>query len=270
MTNGHSSWVNFIWSTTENALKRISWSFIVFHTLLYIDTAQADELVVALSNIPPWSITKEGSCEGINIEVLKIFSSKLGIQFKYVICPWKRCLAMMENGEADLMGTLLKSPDREIYMHYIEPPYWEKSRKVFFLQKGKTHLLKKHADLHDLTIGALRGAKYFPAFDNDPKIVKYEVAKPIQMLRMLEKGRIDAFIGAQLPMEYRLLKYPEFEGKFEKATYMHETKSSVYMAISKKSKFADRMPCFNKVMKQLVLDGEVVKIIDDLFSMKRK
>ena len=266
MTNGHSSWINVIWSSTKFALKRILWSFIVFGALLCIDTAQAEELVVALSNIPPWSIAKEGTCEGINIEILEIFSRKLGIKFRYVVCPWKRCLAMMESGEADLMGTLLKSPDREIYMHYIDPPYWEKSRKIFFLQKGKTHLLKKHADLHNLTIGVLRGAKYFAAFDNDPKIVKYEVAKPIQLLRMLEKGRIDAFIGAQLPMEYRLLNYPEFKGKFEKAIYMHETKSSVYMAISKKSPFADRMPRFNKVMKQLVMGGEVVNIIDDFFQ----
>lgn len=250
----------------EHILKLMVCSFLFLKMVFCSYPTQANELVVAISHIPPWSIIEQESFHGVNVEILNEFADRFNLTIKYVVCPWKRCLKMMESGKVDIMGTLLKRPERERYMLYIEPPYKRTSTKVFYLKEGRGHLIKEYKDLYGLTIGVFRGAKYFSAFDNDSKLIKHEVTEPLQLLRMLEKGRLDAIIADQLPMDYRLLTHKAFKGMFEKAPYVHESRGAVYMAISKNSNYAKRLPDFNKAMKQLVNNGTVEKIITNLFQ----
>ncbi len=168
--------------------------------LIVIPTlSRGEDLLYANAHYPPWVIVKEdGQMEGIDIEILKEISKRLNLNLKMDDCPWKRCLSMLKYGEIDIISTLIRRPDREKIMHYIDPPYFRKSTKAFYLKKGKGNLIQKYEDLYKISVGIVKGYKYFQRFDNENKIEKQSVVRDVQLLRMLERDRFEAFIGTEI------------------------------------------------------------------------
>ncbi len=73
---------------------------------------------------------------------------------------------MMEQGELDLLASVLFQQEREKYMAYIRPQYIHVSH-VFYTKKGSPIKIKKYNDLHSLIIGRELGAVNFEPFDSD-------------------------------------------------------------------------------------------------------
>ncbi len=129
--------------------------------LLHSNSSQGNELIYAASHWPPWVIVpQEGSITGINIDIVKEIAKRLELDLKIIRCTWKRCLKLVELGEADIIGTILKRPDREIYLHFLPPPYIVTSSRVFYVLKGQKHLIQKYEDLYRMKqVGVVRGVK---------------------------------------------------------------------------------------------------------------
>jgi len=194
------------------------------------------------------------------MELTKALATPFNVQIKYAVCPWKRNLYMMENGEADILSSVLKRPDREEYMIFLEPPYRTKSTKVFYVLKGKAGLIRKYEDLYALRIGTKLGVNYFERFDNDSGLKKEDVADDVLNLRKLEGGRFDTFICTEMVGDYLIAK-EGFKGKFEKAVFRFDTEAPVYFAVSKKSSWAKKVPELSVRIKEMV-----EKIIKDFFD----
>ena len=241
------------------------WFCALLGVYLYIPFVQASNLTVLVEHFPPWSVVEPGRVSGINVEIVETIASRLDLTVDYVPCPWKRCLKMMENGSGDAMTSLLKRPEREVYMVYIEPPYKTRSTKAFYVANGKAKLIQKYADLYPLEIGTTSGAKYFEPFDNDPKINKAVVTTDLQNLRKLSLGRLDAFIGTESNIDYLIWK-EGFQGTVEKAHFKYDGRVEVYMAISRKSPYAGQVTQFNQAMRQAVEEGTIDAIIRSYFK----
>lgn len=140
---------------------------------------------------------------GIDIEILNKMSERLGLTLKFIKCPFARCLEHMKEGKADLMSSLLKRSDREAYIRYLEPHYYN-DRKVFYVLKGKSHILRRYEDLYNIKVGVKRKVKYFPRFDEDMKINKayFGISKRSKFIsqaagfekvlaQMIEEGQVD-------------------------------------------------------------------------------
>lgn len=87
--------------------------------------------------------------DGLDLRIYKAIAQKLNTQLDARAQPFTRRLFYMKTGQIDLLIGLLKSAEREQYIHYIEPPYKTKSRKVFFVLKGQTSLISSYEDLYD-------------------------------------------------------------------------------------------------------------------------
>lgn len=211
---------------------------------------------------PPYIILEDDKkSRGIDIEILTEITNRLDLNVKIEKCDWFYCLKMIENGRVDIISAALKRPDREVYMKFIEPPYISHSPKLFYLPKGHKNRIKQYEDIYSLDIGVLKGSSYFTPFDHDTKINKIEVLKTEQLLEMLRKGRVDAFIGTEIVTDY-LIKAQSYEGYFETSVFRYESETPFHFAISKKSPFSERIDDFNSIMKDLVNEGFVKKIID--------
>ncbi len=77
---------------------------------------------------------------------------------------------MMKDGTIDPMAGLLKRPEREEYIRFVQPPCKERSDTIFFVPKGKPSLIQTYEDLYALKIGTTLGSKYFHQFDEDKKL----------------------------------------------------------------------------------------------------
>lgn len=234
-------------------------SFFFSPTLLYAKT-----FIYVNEPYPPWTIFKETNGtvinNGIDIEIMKLIASHLDIEIKIEEYPWKRCLAMLKSGEADICGTVAKKPEREKYLHYIEPSYYRDSR-AFYVNKDNSNRLLDYNDLYNLKIGVVSGYKYFPRFDEDSNLMKTRVTSGIQLLKMLESRRIDTFISPEIPADY-LITSEGYNNKFTKAPFRYSSGSPGYIVISKKSHLSGYLPQMNLLMKQLVADGKIKAIID--------
>lgn len=250
-------------------LKYYICSCLFLGVLFFHGPSQGRDLIVLVEDFPPWVITKPKPIRGINIEIFKEIAHRLDFKPHYIVYPWKRCLKMMELGKGDIMASLLKRPEREAYMLYIEPPYKTRSTKVFYVSKGKKNLILKYEDLFNLNIGTTIGTKYFEPFDSDSRIIKHPVATDAQNLWKIKKHRLDALIGTGTNLDYLILS-EGFYGEFEKTVFRYDRQINVHMAISKKSQYADQLPCFNRAMQQLVTEGTIEKIVDTFFRKMNK
>jgi len=241
----------------------------LFILLVFSPNACGRELVLLVEHFPPWTVVTPEGIGGINVEIVEEIASRLNIEVTCLECPWKRCLKMMQTGAGDAMTSLLRRPEREEYMAFIEPPYKNKSSKVFYLARGQAGLIGKYEDLYSLEVGVTLGAKYFEPFDSDTNIKKRPVKTDSQNIKKLALGRLDALIGTESNIDYLILEMGVQE-RFEKAPYRYDQNVEVYMGISRKSPFAAQVARFNTVMKELVGSGTVDAIIRSYFQRLRK
>lgn len=211
---------------------------------------------------PPYIIVNEdGSAGGIDAEILQAMAGQLNLRLRFESFDWIYCLRMMEHGRADIISAILKRPERQVYLHYIEPPYLRKSTKLFYLKKSSPHSIKQYEDLYGLRIGVLKGSAYFERFDNDASIQKTATEKTEQLLKMLKSGRLDAVIGTKVVMEH-IIQTKNYTGLFKRSAFRHLEETPFYLAISKKSVFADDLVWFNEAMQLLIETGKVQAILE--------
>jgi len=234
----------------------------IFLCLVSLPSLSAKELHFANEHWPPY-IIMEGThkASGIDVDIITEIANRLGVSVEIANCDWLYCLRMIENGRTDIISSALKHPEREKYMNYIEPPYIEKSTKLFYLRKGQAHKIKKYENIYQLNIGVLKGSLYFSPFDKDSNIQKVEVLKTEQLLPMLKMGRIDALIGTEIVIDY-LIQLHSYEGLFDKSVFRYDLKTPFHFAISKKSYFSKEIDKFNSILKSLIKEGFVQEIID--------
>jgi polar amino acid transport system substrate-binding protein len=212
-------------------------------------------LRVSFNDLPPWKVLgPKGEPAGIDIEFLEMLAARMGLAVEYVHYPFKRGLKMMEVGEIDLMVGVLRRAEREAYLHYIEPPYKSETSKAFFVLRGRERAIAAHDDLRGLRVGTVLGGRYYPEFDDDPRIVKYAVTSPDLNFKMLLAGRIDAFVMTETAGDYRVAR-SGLADRIAKADYVHRESQDVYMVLSRRSTHAARLGEFNRVMAGLVSEG---------------
>lgn len=230
-------------------------------------TAVADSVIkVAFTQLPPWkTIDDEGHLGGIDIEFLRLLAGRMGLAVRCYQLPFKRAQQMLAAGELDMMTNILKRPDRELYLHFIEPPYRTSTNKAFFVLKGHERQITAHDDLRRFRIGTQLGSRYYPAFDNDSRIRKIPVKTTELNIKMLLAKRIDAFIMTESSGEYLIAK-AHLQNTIVKADFIYTRNQNVYLVLSKKSPFSSRLKDFQSVMSNLLEEGMYERLKRDFFK----
>jgi polar amino acid transport system substrate-binding protein len=207
--------------------------------LLWAGPAIASEkLRVAMVHWPPAKIVENGRFGGTDVIMLEELAGQLGIVLEYIECPWRRCLVMIEAGDVDLISSIAKSPERERYLQFIEPPY-RNGYDIHFYTRGSD--LKRYEDLQGLTIGLIRGSAYFGRFDQDRSLAKFAVTREEQLIDMLSRGRLDVILGVGRNLDY-LLQRREPASAIRKASLVVPSATPTYIAISRKFPGLDLAP----------------------------
>ncbi len=245
--------------------------FLLFFNIFIViailpSTSKGEEIVLAWPHFPPRYIFQaNGTYEGIDVEIVQELARRLNLTLITKEYPWLRCHDMMKHGEIDLMTYLIKKPEREKYMLYLESPYITKSDKCFYVKKGKSHIIQKYEDLHKFSIGVIKGNAYFERFDQDMKIDKQAVVSEKHLIRMLDEGRFDTFLGTCVDYDFNILEMG-YQHLYEKAQYRYSKKVLAYITISKKSPYTKHIQKFNRAMKEMVKEKVVEKITNSFIK----
>ncbi|WDP90520.1 MAG: amino acid ABC transporter substrate-binding protein [Desulfobacter sp.] len=224
------------------------------------------EFVIGTDPWPPFTITKNGMFSGIDVDLCREIEKKLpGVSFRFKKIPWVRALHFMEIGKIDAITGLAKRKEREVYILYTAPPYYSKCSSEFYLKKGNGSWIKTYDDLYRYKIGYVVNSAYFSPFDNDEKLNKQGVTHELQLLRMLNSGRLEVIIGTNCQVDHHI-KIGGFQGNFEKAAYKPNNTVDLYLGLSKKSDITNLASQLNRVIRELKKEGVIEKIAQKYFN----
>ena len=212
-------------------------------------------LVLAFDDLLPWKTYGNGEYGGAYTEIVRELARRTGRQLKISRCPLKRCLYMLEVGNADIIIGLRNTPERARYLHFLQTPYRDHSSdKVFYVQEGRSASIRSYADLAPLRIGTKLGAEYLERFDRDSSLKKDPVKNMEINFRKLALGRLDAVLIPEDQGEALLSKL-HLEAQIDKADYRIPDASSRAIGISRKSPAAAHLDDFERAMRDMAKDG---------------
>jgi len=230
----------------------------------------SETIKYAVFPAPPYMIgadRQDSDLKGIDVEIINEIAKRANLKVEYIRCPWVRALELMKSGKADILSSVYKRPEREEFMLYFDKPFLNKLPIAFYYRKDSGISITKYSDLYKYqNIAVLRGASYFPKFDTDRLINKYEVASQEQIFPMLVHKRVQVMAG-YMPTENYYITINNYKDIIKQSPYVYNERAKVYMAISKKSALSKRMGLFNKINNELYREGFTAKVVKKYYNM---
>ncbi|WP_339516429.1 substrate-binding periplasmic protein [Pseudomonas sp. RL_15y_Pfl2_60] len=207
---------------------------------------------------PPFRmLDADGKLYGLDIDLLHEIEQRSGYRFVVERAPWARGLAALKSGRADMMAGVAKTPAREHYINYLEPAYYACAPRIYMAPES-AQLLTRYEQLAGLRIGYVLDSAYFEPFDSDTTLTKIAVSSESQLLGMLARGRIQAFVGTDCQVDFEL-RDPKNAKGIAKAAYRPESYTSLYLGFSREGDHAAAIKRVTETLHQLRATGWVAR-----------
>jgi len=234
---------------------------IIVNVALFGQIPQKQTLIA--SGHPQWAPIMSQSGDkivGAGPELAQKIFAEMGIETdSQYVGAWDTVQAKARAGEIDVIVAAYKTEEREAYMDfsdaYVEDPI------AVFVSKQNIFSYKEWSNLIGKRGVATIGDSYGQALDAymEKELTVVRVDTPDQAFKMLQDGQADYFLYS-LYAGQGVIKSLAYEGTIE---YMPEyaATENFYIAISKKSPFADRMPEVNQLLKKYEEDGTIDALV---------
>ncbi|MFN4309979.1 MAG: substrate-binding periplasmic protein [Ferrovibrio sp.] len=214
---------------------------------------------VLINDAPPYRIVSRALGDeghsGIYVDILRAMAAETGLTLRFVEAPFVRGFPMMQAGEVDIMLGPNRTPERQAYLLYLDPPL--PAEPKVFLTRPQGPRIARYDDLRGLRIAVLRGAHYSSRFDADADISKEPVSDYDAALRLLGGNRVDAAIMPEQQARW-LLRWQQLNLAF--SSYRIEGSPS-YIVIARNSPLAARAAELEAALRRLQSRGEIARIL---------
>jgi len=107
------------------------------------------------TNWRPFNYNQDGKPAGFSIDYMNLVASKVGLEVEYVSGPsWNQFLEMMRSGELDVMLNIVRTPERDTYLHFTEP--YSETPSVLVVRSGEA-AVNVIEDMHGKRVCVPRG-----------------------------------------------------------------------------------------------------------------
>ncbi|MGY2291505.1 substrate-binding periplasmic protein [Pseudomonas sp. SDO528_S397] len=155
--------------------------------------AQGETLRIVTEPWAPYVYDDNGTLRGLDFDTTVIVFQRLGIEVQWQFLPWKRCLAMLEQGQADGVLDIFHSHERDSLLLYPGEPLSQVEFMLFYAN-ARPHPFQTLDDLSGLTIGTSPGYLYGPAFSESTRFTQEPAPSHEANFGKLQRGRIDLLI----------------------------------------------------------------------------
>lgn len=155
--------------------------------------AYGEKLRIVTEPWAPYVYEHHGAMQGLDYETTVIVFQRLGVDVQWQFLPWKRCLAMLEQGNADGALDIFHSHDRDALLLYPSEPLSE-VEFVLFYANGRPHPARTLDDLRGLTVGTSPGYLYGAPFSDASQFKREPAPSHEANFGKLMLGRIDLLI----------------------------------------------------------------------------
>ncbi|AXM96919.1 substrate-binding periplasmic protein [Pseudomonas plecoglossicida] len=163
--------------------------------------ALGERLRLVSDDWAPYIYRQADQPTGIDYEVTTEVFRRLGVEVEWEFLPWKRCLAMVEQGLADGVMDIFKIEARKGYMVYPVEPMSD-VEFVLYQASKRRHVVDQLSDLRDLTVGTSPGYAYGPAFEQAAGFTRESAQSHEANFGKLVLGRIDLLVTDRMVGRY--------------------------------------------------------------------
>ena len=219
---------------------------------------------IVTAGIAPISYEEDGTLKGIGTDLVVEAFTRLGFSFDIRIYPGARALNMLQEGTADALFAVAKTPERERFATYPETPIIEQPIALFVRQNSTIQFDGDMKSLIPYSIGILRGGRFSPEFEAAIKNRLFPKLEEVNLYRQnilkLVNQRIDIVVGPRLSVRFAAKELGHQEAIKELQPALTASSPS-YLAFSKHGKAASLVMQFDEVLKAMHQDGAYDRII---------
>lgn len=251
------------WSLMRLIDKILLLSLFALSLLIKVSAAPMPKLSLAVDHAPPYSqISEDGDITGAIVDIILAIQSQVPFKIELVPCPFPRCLKMLEDGEVNAMGGLIRTSQREDKMHFLMPPYMILSSSFVFYGRHDSELaVQNYGDLYGKKVAVMRGAAHFKRFDNDERLEKIEALSEKNAIDMLLKGRVDLVIAVEDTAEHSMSVLNQPINKLTKMSYRYSDVIYGYLALSNHVKDTKLAAQIERHMLLLAQSGKLTELV---------
>ena len=178
--------------------------------------AHGEKLRIVTEPWAPYVYDDNTNMAGLDYETTMIVFQRLGVDVQWQFLPWKRCLAMLEQGHADGALDIFHSHDRDALLLYPSEPLSEVEFVLFYANE-RPHRVETLDDLRGLTVGISPGYLYGSAFSESNAFQREPAPSHEANFGKLMLGRIDMVVTDRRVGQH-VIKTLGLQGKVSQAS----------------------------------------------------
>lgn len=203
--------------------------------------------------------------EGFTVDVVRAAFKSQGVDVKFIVTPFARCLHYAESGKtvACFNATIVKDNKDTFYWHPTPLVYVD---LLIFGRNDAPNSNMKLKDLEGKTVGSTLGYTYPTEFTKNTRIKHFDAKSDSQLVKMLANGRVDYVLLNDVPGRLLILADQNARGRLKPVGKISQ--DGFWLAFSKKHPDGKRLSeVFEKGMQHLHKSGQY-KSMESAFLTK--
>ncbi len=251
---------------TPSTLPRMACNLLLAGATLNAQAVCTRLVLAADPDYPPMHWYDGETMHGASIAIAKRVLDDLKIPYEVrYVGPFPRVMVAAERGDIDMVATLKKTPEREVFLLYPKTPALANPVAVF-ASRERPFEFRTRADLVGLRGGITRGNVFGDGFDDYLKqhLDVESANSPENNFSKLGAGRLDYFItGYYAGMAY-LLKRGDEERFVAKSPFLVDTPN--YLVLTRNGQCAAKLEAIDQRLAQLKKSGVLEELIRQAFA----
>lgn len=226
------------------------------------DAPRRDVLRLGVNNWLFWRSHENGRFAGVDVEIWREIARRNELELQCVaVANLDNLQDTLERNHLDAFVSLLRTPQREAFLHFLEPPCLTKLAYETYVRADSARTLDRLEDLNGLKVFVVGSS--FAELDRAAGIRKSVVlwdAAPA--FDQLASGEVDAVLVTQWLAIWHFRDGGQAL-QFRRAAYTHCEYHPGYLVMSKRSPMLDRYKArFERTIQELIDDGTIKRIVD--------
>ena len=218
--------------------------------------ARAEQLLWCLDHVPKRQHYEPGKTPyGPMVNLMQDLAGRLNLQLTFTLpTPVNRCLQQLEQGEVDIVASLLYSPQRE-QRFYLMP---------FDIARSESWFIHKDYQLQHqpgLRIMLITGLIYSPGLQDRYKAAGYLINtanNTDEALAALFFRDTDVVVGPEHITQAKIANNARYKTVLTLAPLHQQPVIEAHIAISKTGRFAKQHEAFRQALQQIRQEGKYV------------
>jgi len=222
--------------------------------------AQRTVTVGAEDDWPPYSFRSGGGqFKGITPRLVSAALKTQGIDARFEVLPFARCMHDAQEGRlAGCFNATITQDNKAQFLWHPTPLFVEELG--IFARGGLPDRVLNSNDLIGHTVGITRGYTYPSEVVKNPRIKIVEASSDLQLMKLLQAGRLEYALLNTLPAFWRIQQEPALKGKLSRVGAVSQ--DGFWMAISRKHPQGQELhDAMEAGLRKLKASGEYERLI---------